>query len=81
MPTVPRSPADHYAEAERLLTVAESPTIDPGIRDLSALLVIGHALMAAAPRRARRQQRPPAARRHGSPANRWLFGDHEGGDQ
>jgi hypothetical protein len=73
-----RSPSEHYTEAERLLATAESPTIDPGLRDLAAMLVIGHALLASAPRRARRRPEPPAPRHGGnSPTERWLRGDDE----
>jgi hypothetical protein len=60
MSTQPRSPAEHYADAERLLAAAESSVAD-GIQTVSALIAIGHALLAAAPRQARK--RPP---KHGA---------------
>jgi hypothetical protein len=76
MPTQPRTAQQHYADAERLLAAAESTGTDPRIAAVAALTGIGHALLAAAPRRARRTPTPPA--RHtgsGSPTNRWLYGD------
>jgi hypothetical protein len=58
VPTQPRSAQHHYSESERLLGVAESPSIDPGLRDLSAMLALGHAILTLSPRRARRVERP-----------------------
>jgi hypothetical protein len=67
MPTEPRTPADHYREAERLIAAtAETPTSAP-------LLAVAHALLCAAPRRARRRPQP-AAGHGGSPQQRWLYG-------
>jgi hypothetical protein len=57
VPTQPRTPQHHYAESERLLDVAESPSIDPGLRDLSARLALAHAVLTLSPRRARRVER------------------------
>jgi hypothetical protein len=79
--TEPRTPAEHYAEAQRLLAAAESSVevAAEQIQQTAALAAIAHALLAAAPRRARRRQDPPA--RHGdSPQQRWLYG-HLGDDQ
>lgn len=61
MATTPRTPAEHYAESERYIDIAEAAvhaTDGGGI----ALLAICHALLAAAPRRAKRPERRP---RHG----------------
>jgi hypothetical protein len=55
----PRSPSEHYEQGERLQTVAERLSIDLSLRDLSALLVVGHALLALAPRRGSRAAGPP----------------------
>jgi hypothetical protein len=58
MTTKPRTPADHYQEAERLIrATAETPGNAP-------TLALAHALLTLAPRRARRVE--PA--RH-SPGN------------
>jgi hypothetical protein len=76
MSTVARSPSEHYQEAERLLATAESPTVDPGLRDLSALLVIGHALLAAAPRRALRGHEPRYTNHGGIPPH-LTWGDEQ----
>jgi hypothetical protein len=40
-----------------LLDVAESPSIDPGLRDLSARLALAHAVLTLSPRKARRVER------------------------
>jgi hypothetical protein len=69
MPTQPRRPRHHYAEAERLIRATEET---PGN---AVLLAIAHALLAAAPRRARRREPEPAHRNGGSPQERWLRGD------
>jgi hypothetical protein len=79
MSTEPRSAAEHYLEATRLLAAAESSVTD-GIQQTAALIAIGHALLAAAPRRARKAPHEPA-RHGGSPQQRWLYGDDERGDQ
>ena len=56
MPTQPRSSAEHYGDAERLLAATqETPANAP-------LLALCHALLSTAPRRALRA--PPA--RHGN---------------
>lgn len=57
------TPALHYAAAERLLDVAESPSTDDQVRQIAATTAVGHALLAAAPRRARKR---PAAQQHGN---------------
>jgi hypothetical protein len=76
--TQPRSPSEHYIEATRLLAAAESPTVDQGLRDLSARLALAHAVLTLSPRRARRVERP-ARHANGSPEQRWLFGRDDGG--
>ncbi|HEY3090747.1 MAG TPA: hypothetical protein VGJ59_22075 [Jatrophihabitantaceae bacterium] len=80
MTTQPRTPQYHYTEAIRLLAVAQSPGVDPGIQQTAALVAIASALLCLAPRRARKQPEPPAAR-HGRSTSSWLYGDHEGGEQ
>jgi hypothetical protein len=71
MPTVSRSPAWHYANAERLVNaVPESP-------DSAPLLAICHALLAAAPRRARRAPQPPGRSNELPPSLSW--GDEQQG--
>ena len=72
MTSTPRTPADHYREAERLLGAAESSRTSE-IQSSDALIAIGHALLAAAPRRARRLATPPGTT-GGSPTERWLHG-------
>jgi hypothetical protein len=66
MATQPRSPSEHYQDAERLLAAAESSITD-GIQTVSALLAVGHALLAQAPRRARRVERQARHADNGSP--------------
>jgi len=58
MNSAPRSAAEHYAESERLLRVAEDAAIDPGIRDLAARMATAHAVLTLSPRKARRVERP-----------------------
>ena len=80
MASSPRSSAEHYAEAERLLAVAESTGTDRRIQQVAALAGVGHALLAAAPRRARRGKRAPdAPGRPPAPRYRWLFDDDQDG--
>ncbi|HEY3714372.1 MAG TPA: hypothetical protein VGL39_07595 [Jatrophihabitantaceae bacterium] len=81
MATQPRSPSEHYAEAERLLAVAESAGTDRRIQQVAALAGVGHALLAAAPRRARRGKRAPDATRTPTnhPRYRWIVGDDQDG--
>jgi len=76
MPSTPRSPSEHHAAAVRLLAVAESSGTDPTVQTIAALAGIGHALLAAAPRRARKRPGPPA--RHLGTTDRWMFGDQDG---
>jgi len=76
MPTQPRSPSEHYQEASRLLATAESPTVDPGLRDLSARLALAHAVLTLAPRRARRVERPARHAGNGLPPH-LQWGDSE----
>jgi len=56
MPTQPRSPAEHYADAERLLAAAETSRTD-GIQQTDALIALGHAILTLSPRKARRPAR------------------------
>jgi hypothetical protein len=53
MPTQPRSSAEHYQAAERLVAAAES-SVTEQIQTTTALLALAHAVLAQAPRRARR---------------------------
>jgi hypothetical protein len=76
--TQPRSPAEHYQDCVRLLAVAESTGTDDNVQTVAALAAIGHALLAAAPRRARRVPQPPGRHTHGiSPQARWMYGDDD----
>jgi len=68
VPTQPRSPAEHYQAADRLVAAA------PEEPDAALLAAVAHALLAAAPRRARKRPAPPA--RHTASSN-WMF--DEGG--
>jgi hypothetical protein len=56
VPTQPRSAAEHYADAERLLAAAESSIIEQ-IPSTSALIALTHAILTLSPRRARRVER------------------------
>jgi len=85
MNTVPRTPAEHYQQAERLLAAAESSRTAE-IQSVDALIALGHALLATAPRR--RSRRRPTHNPHadyvgGSPRQRWERGDDgtEGGQR
>jgi hypothetical protein len=82
MPSSARPPSDHLLDAERLLGVAESPSVDPALRDLAAQLATAHALLCLAPRRVSRQaligdDAPVLGA--GSVTERWLRGDHDNG--
>jgi hypothetical protein len=80
MPTEPRTPAEHYREADRLAQVAESTGTDPGAA--AELAGIIHALLASAARRARRGAHAHPRPGGGSPQQRWLYGDDsDGGDR
>ena len=76
MNTVPRTSAEHYREAERLLAAAESSRTAE-IQTSDALIAIGHAILAGTPRRARRRPAMPPAAIGGSPRERWLHGDDD----
>jgi hypothetical protein len=85
MPTQPHTPSDHYAEAERLLAAAESSRTAE-MQTADALIALGHAVLATAPRRRSRQRayRVSSPRPGGSPRERWLHGhddDTEGGQR
>ncbi len=56
MATQPRSPAEHYAAAERLVAAAESSTAEP-MQNTSALIALTHAILTLSPRKARRVER------------------------
>jgi hypothetical protein len=78
-----RTPSDDYSEAVRLLAASESSRTE-SIQIADALIGIGYAILAGAPRRARR--RPSTNGRHvtgGSPRDRWIAGldNPEGNDQ
>jgi len=77
MSTVPRTAAEHYAESQRLLAVAEDAAIDPGIRDLAARMATAHAVLTLSPRRARPGEREARHTDNNNlpPSMRW------GGDQ
>jgi hypothetical protein len=60
-----------------LLAAAES-SVEPSIQTVAALIAIGHALLAAAPRRARRTPHEPGQHER-SVHDKWLYGgDQEG---
>jgi hypothetical protein len=85
MPTsAPRTPAEHYAEAARLLAAAESSRTAE-IQSVDALIAVGHAIMATVPKRRTRQRVQIWTPDHGgSPRQRWLHGhdeDTEGDDR
>lgn len=78
MPTSPRTPAEHYAEAERILAALPRHGLDPAqLVVLEPLAAVAHAVLATAPRRARRAARHDQRTRGGSPAERWLHGDQD----
>jgi hypothetical protein len=60
MSSSPRSPAEHYREAERLLRAAKS-SVEQAMQTTAALAAIGHAVLAnVSRRRAPRRSTPPA---------------------
>jgi hypothetical protein len=81
MNTVPRTPAEHYREAERILNALPRHGLDPAqLVVLEPLAALAHALLAAAPRAARRRER--TERHHqrpagGSPRDRWISGQDD----
>jgi hypothetical protein len=75
MTTQPRSPAQHYAESERLLGATDETPAN------AAILAVAHAVLALAPRRARRQQPEPGRHSGDSLQERWLRGDDLGGER
>jgi hypothetical protein len=87
MNSTPRTPADHYREAERLLGAAESSRTAE-IQSSDALIALGHAVLATVPKRRTRSrlsrlESPPAAGglSGGSPRQRWLHGDDQDGQR
>jgi hypothetical protein len=86
MSTQARTPSDHYAEALRLLDVADQASHDPTpvlerIRGEALLEAVAHATLALAPRRTRRRTRHPGGvqppHTPQSPSERWMFGGDE----
>jgi hypothetical protein len=75
MGTQPRSPAEHYAEAERALAAAESPGAGGEPQTAALLLALAHAVMATVPRRALRSRHQHPTYTGGSPSERWLHGE------
>jgi len=67
------TPASHYEQAERLLAAAESSRTAE-MQTSDALIAIGHAVLATAPRRRSRQVRTIVRTSGGSPRERWLHG-------
>jgi hypothetical protein len=85
--TIPaRTPAEHYAEAARLLAAAESSRTAE-IQSVDALIALGHAVLATVPKRRSRQRElriPGIQNSGGSPRQRWQLGldeDTKGGDR
>jgi hypothetical protein len=80
--STPRTPAEHYRDAARLLAAAESSRTE-SIQSVDALIAIGHAIMATVPKRRTRQRNSvtPSHSAGGSPRARWERGDTEGGDR
>jgi len=66
MSTQPRSPAEHYADAEPLLAAAEG-SITERIQTASALIALAHAVLTLSPRRARRLERAARLAGNGLP--------------
>jgi hypothetical protein len=74
--TQPRSPSEHYRDAERLLTAAES-SVAESIQVNAALLAVAHAVLATVPPRRAPRREPAPPPRGGSPRHRWLYGDDD----
>ena len=66
MPTQPRSAAEHYGDAERLLAAAESGVTEH-MQAASALIALTHAILTLSPRKARRVARPARHASNGLP--------------
>jgi hypothetical protein len=85
MPTIARTPSDHYQEALRLLGVAGNAAgeSDPALQRLrdTAIAEAGvHATLALAGRRARKTaELAVTPDKSGSPRHRWLYGTDEDG--
>lgn len=68
MPTQPRTSAEHYQAAERLISATEeTPASAP-------LLALAHAILTLSPRKARRVERLGRHVQGGSPQTRWMLG-------
>jgi hypothetical protein len=80
MSSSPRSPQEHYRDAERLLAAAESSRTEQ-IQTVDALIAIGHALLAAAPRRARKPEQRPARHTTSDLPRSVTWGDDERTDR
>jgi hypothetical protein len=79
--TQPRSPSEHYRDAERLLTAAES-SLTESLQVNAALLAVAHAMLATVPPRRAPRREPAPPPRGGSPRQRWLYGeDDQSGDR
>jgi hypothetical protein len=82
--TIPaRTPAEHYAEAARLLAAAESSRTTE-IQSTDALIALGHAVLATVPRRRSRQRKTETSAFRtsgGSPRARWERGEDEDGQR
>jgi hypothetical protein len=74
--TQPRSPSEHYRDAERLLTAAESSVTD-SIQVNAALLAVAHAVLATVPPRRAPRREPAPPPRGGNPQHRWLYDDDD----
>jgi hypothetical protein len=72
----PRSPSEHYVEAERALAAAESSVAEQ-MQNSAALIAIAHAILTLSPRRARRGPDASSPQSGGSPQQRWLRGDDQ----
>jgi hypothetical protein len=74
--TQPRSPSEHYRDAERLLTAAES-SLSESLQVNAALLAVAHAVLATVPPRRAPRREPAPLPRGGSPQQRWLYGEDD----
>jgi hypothetical protein len=68
MATQPRSAAEHYAAAERLVDAAES-SVTEQMQASAALIALVHAVLSTAPRKARKRPAKHSNGGNGLPAN------------
>jgi hypothetical protein len=80
MSSAPLTVAQHYAESERLLRVAETSVVDE-IQTSTALLAVGHALLTLSPRKARRVERPARHASSGLPPGLTWGDDNKDGQR